>query len=50
MDWENINYIDIEQLSEIDRQFLVERQLISREWPRPTAAVLLRSTPPSGTA
>jgi protein arginine kinase len=29
--WENINYIDIEQLSEIDRQFLVERQLISRE-------------------
>jgi len=29
--WENIQYIDIEQLSEIDRQFLVERQLISRE-------------------
>ncbi len=29
--WENICYIDIEQLSEIDRQFLVERQLISRE-------------------
>jgi protein arginine kinase len=30
-DWEDIRYIDIEQLSEIDRQFLVERQLISRE-------------------
>ncbi|MFK8112659.1 MAG: protein arginine kinase [Rubripirellula sp.] len=30
-DWKDINYIDIEQLSEIDRQFLVERQLISRE-------------------
>jgi protein arginine kinase len=30
-DWDNIRYIDIEQLSEIDRQFLVERQLISRE-------------------
>ena len=29
--WDNIQYIDIEQLSEIDRQFLVERQLISRE-------------------
>ena len=29
--WEDIQYIDIEQLSEIDRQFLVERQLISRE-------------------
>ena len=30
-DWKDINYIDIEQLAEIDRQFLVERQLISRE-------------------
>ena len=30
-DWRDIRYIDIEQLSEIDRQFLVERQLISRE-------------------
>lgn len=30
-DWDNIRYIDIEELSEIDRQFLVERQLISRE-------------------
>lgn len=30
-DWEDIQYVDIEQLSEIDRQFLVERQLISRE-------------------
>ncbi|TWU55803.1 protein arginine kinase [Rubripirellula reticaptiva] len=29
--WEDIRYVDIEQLSEIDRQFLVERQLISRE-------------------
>ena len=29
--WQEIRYIDIEQLSEIDRQFLVERQLISRE-------------------
>ena len=30
-DWDDISYVDIEQLSEIDRQFLVERQLISRE-------------------
>ena len=30
-DWDDIRYVDIEQLSEIDRQFLVERQLISRE-------------------
>ncbi len=30
-DWEEIRYIDIEQLTDIDRQFLVERQLISRE-------------------
>ncbi|MEM9644857.1 MAG: protein arginine kinase [Planctomycetota bacterium] len=29
--WEQIRYIDIDQLSEIDRQFMVERQLISRE-------------------
>lgn len=30
-DWEEIRYIDIERLTDIDRQFLVERQLISRE-------------------
>ena len=30
-DWRDVRYIDLEQLSEIDRQFLVERQLISRE-------------------
>ncbi len=29
--WDKINYVDIDELSEIDRQFLVERQLISRE-------------------
>ncbi|MDA8746355.1 protein arginine kinase [Rubripirellula amarantea] len=29
--WNDINYVDIDALSEIDRQFLVERQLISRE-------------------
>ena len=29
--WEKIKYVDIDQLSEIDRLFLVERQLISRE-------------------
>ena len=29
--WADINYVDIDSLSEIDRQFLVERQLISRE-------------------
>ncbi len=29
--WSNIQYVDIDSLSEIDRQFLVERQLISRE-------------------
>lgn len=30
-EWTDINYVDIDSLSEIDRQFLVERQLISRE-------------------
>jgi protein arginine kinase len=30
-DWSEVRYVDIEQLPEIDRQFLVERQLISRE-------------------
>jgi len=30
-DWAEVRYVDIEQLPEIDRQFLVERQLISRE-------------------
>ena len=30
-DWDDVSYVDIEDLSEIDRQFLVERQLISRE-------------------
>lgn len=29
--WDQIQYIDLEQLSDIDRLFLVERQLISRE-------------------
>lgn len=29
--WKDVNYVDIDSLSEIDRQFLVERQLISRE-------------------
>ncbi len=29
--WSDVRYVDIEQLPEIDRQFLVERQLISRE-------------------
>lgn len=29
--WNDVHYVDIEQLPEIDRQFLVERQLISRE-------------------
>jgi len=29
--WEQIQYVDVAALSEIDRQFLVERQLISRE-------------------
>ena len=29
--WDEISYVDIQDLSEIDRQFLVERQLISRE-------------------
>lgn len=29
--WTDVRYVDIEQLAEIDRQFLVERQLISRE-------------------
>ena len=30
-DWDEIPYVDIATLSEVDRQFLVERQLISRE-------------------
>jgi protein arginine kinase len=29
--WGNLTYIDVDMLSEVDRQFLVERQLISRE-------------------
>jgi len=29
--WENVSYIDVNSLDETDRQFLVERQLISRE-------------------
>ena len=30
-DWGEVNYFDLEQLPELDRQFLVERQLVSRE-------------------
>jgi protein arginine kinase len=30
-EWSNSTYIDVSQLDEVDRQFLVERQLISRE-------------------
>jgi protein arginine kinase len=30
-DWSNIMYLDLERLDEVDRQFLVERQLMSRE-------------------
>ncbi|MEM9826886.1 MAG: protein arginine kinase [Planctomycetota bacterium] len=29
--WQNVHYVHLDDLSEIDRQFLVERQLISRE-------------------
>jgi len=29
--WSGLTYIDVSQLEEVDRQFLVERQLISRE-------------------
>ena len=29
--WDEVQYYDLEQLPEIDRQFLVERQLVSRE-------------------
>ncbi|MGC6445215.1 MAG: protein arginine kinase [Rubripirellula sp.] len=29
--WDDVHYYDLEQLPEIDRQFLVERQLVSRE-------------------
>jgi protein arginine kinase len=29
--WDNLTYIDVAQLPEVDQQFLVERQLISRE-------------------
>jgi protein arginine kinase len=30
-DWADVRYVDVDELSEVDRQFLVERQLISRE-------------------
>ena len=30
-DWAEVRYVDVDELSEVDRQFLVERQLISRE-------------------
>jgi protein arginine kinase len=30
-EFDSVRYIDVEELSEVDRQFLVERQLISRE-------------------
>ncbi|QEG43677.1 protein arginine kinase [Roseimaritima ulvae] len=30
-DWNDVRYINVDELSEVDRQFLVERQLISRE-------------------
>ncbi len=29
--WEEVRYVDLERLGEVDRRFLVERQLISRE-------------------
>ncbi len=29
--WDSVSYIDVNSLDEVDRQFLVERQLISRE-------------------
>ena len=29
--WADVRYVDVDRLSEVDRQFLVERQLISRE-------------------
>ncbi len=29
--WSGVSYVDVDALSKIDRQFLVERQLISRE-------------------
>jgi protein arginine kinase len=30
-EWQNVSYVDVATLEEVDRQFLVERQLISRE-------------------
>jgi protein arginine kinase len=30
-EWENVLFLDVERLDEVDRQFLVERQLMSRE-------------------
>ena len=30
-DWDGLNYFDVDNLTSVDRQFLVERQLISRE-------------------
>lgn len=30
-EWKSVEFVDVEPLSELDRQFLVERQLISRE-------------------
>ncbi len=36
--WDNLTYIDVAQLPEVDQQFLVERQLISREHADATGA------------
>jgi protein arginine kinase len=30
-EWENLTFVDVDELDDVDRQFLVERQLISRE-------------------
>ena len=30
-EWKNLSYVDVATLEDVDRQFLVERQLISRE-------------------
>ena len=48
--WNDVHYVDIEQLPEIDRQFLVERQLISREIADADGAERSPSTPVSSTA
>lgn len=43
-EWNTVTYVDVSQLEPVDRQFLVERQLISREMSEGSALEAWRST------